>query len=168
MEQIQSEATEQPAAQPAQPAQPAATTAEQLEPHNSDPEKRDPAAEQEKAVKNVTEIAQSHAADANTLTVQQTLFDDLNEDTSKIPGYNSIKRAYESNLVKDLVGAIRSVLLPADNILRKVAGDEIADQLHVRSQDLAARGKLGFLRAVNTTVGRWKNRFEKEIGSRRP
>ena len=170
MEQIQSEATEQPAAQPAQPAQPAPAATPQRQratraAQQRSKKRRDPAAEQEKAVKNVTEIAQSHAADANTLTVQQTLFDDLNENTSKIPGYNSIKRAYESNLVKDLVGAIRSVLLPADNILRKVAGDEIADQFYVRSQDLAARGKLGFLRAVNTTVGRWKNRFEKEIGS---
>jgi hypothetical protein len=35
---------------------------------------------------------------------------------------------------------------------------------YVRAQDLAARGKLGFLRATNVTIGRWKNRFEREIG----
>ena len=89
---------------------------------------------------------------------------DIVEQVQNTPGARSTARAYEKATKSNLAGAIRSLLMPADNILRKVAGDEIADMFYVRAQDLAGRGKLGFLRAVNTTVGRWKNRFEREIG----
>jgi len=105
-----------------------------------------------------------HTETANTTTLQQTLIPDIVEQTQDIPGARSVARAYSKVTKSNLASAIRTLLLPADNILRKIAGDEVANMFYVRAQDLAARGKLGFLRATNVTIGRWKNRFEREIG----
>lgn len=118
----------------------------------------------EQYIEGMLDTAAEHTADANTQTTQQTLIPDVVEQVQNTPGARSTARAYEKATKSNLAGAIRSLLLPADNILRRVAGDEIADMFYVRAQDLAGRGKLGFLRAVNTTIGRWKNRFEREIG----
>lgn len=118
----------------------------------------------EQYIEGMLDAAATHTADANTQTTQRTLVADAVFEIEKIPEARSTARAYEKVTKNNLAGAIRSLLMPADNILRKVAGDEIADMFYVRAQDLAGRGKLGFLRAVNTTVGRWKNRFEREIG----
>ena len=118
----------------------------------------------EQYIEGMLDTAAKHTADANTQTTQQTMVPDIVEQVQNTPGARSTARAYEKATKSNLAGAIRSLLMPADNILRRVAGDEIADMFYVRAQDLAGRGKLGFLRAVNTTVGRWKNRFEREIG----
>ncbi|HAF37783.1 MAG TPA: hypothetical protein DCG72_02255 [Gammaproteobacteria bacterium] len=118
----------------------------------------------EQYIEGTLDTAARHSAEANTQTMQQTMVPDIVEQVQNTPGARSTARAYEKATKSNLAGAIRSLLLPADNILRRVAGDEIADMFYVRAQDLAGRGKLGFLRAVNTTVGRWKNRFEREIG----
>jgi len=118
----------------------------------------------EQYIEGVLDSAERHNQTANTTTLQQTMVPDIVEQVQNTPGARSTARAYEKATKSNLAGAIRSLLMPADNILRKVAGDEIADMFYVRAQDLAGRGKLGFLRAVNTTVGRWKNRFEREIG----
>lgn len=118
----------------------------------------------EQYIEGMLDTAAEHTANAATQTTQQTLIPDIIEQTEKTPGANAAARAYARNLKGNLAGAIRSLLLPADNILRKVAGDEIADMFYIRSQDMLSKGKLGFLRATNTTLARWKNRFEREIG----
>jgi len=118
----------------------------------------------EQYIEGTLDAAARHSAEANTQTTQQTLIPDIVEEIQENPEANATARAYKKVTRNSLFNAIRSLLLPADNILRRVAGDEIADMFYVRSQDLAARGKLGFLRATNTTIGRWKNRFEREIG----
>ena len=118
----------------------------------------------EQYIEGVLGSAVTHTEVTNTTTLQQTLIPDIVEQTQNMPGARSVARAYSKVTKSNLASAIRSVLLPADNILRKVAGDEIANMFYVRAQDLAARGKLGFLRATNVTIGRWKNRFEREIG----
>ena len=118
----------------------------------------------EQYIEGVLGSAATHTEVTNTTTLQQTLIPDIVEQTQDLPGARSVARAYSKVTKSNLASAIRSLLLPADNILRKVAGDEIADMFYVRAQDLAARGKLGFLRATNITIGRWKNRFEREIG----
>lgn len=118
----------------------------------------------EQYIEGVLGSAATHTEVTNTTTLQQTLIPDIVEQTQDLPGARSVARAYSKVTKSNLASAIRSLLLPADNILRKVAGDEIADMFYVRAQDLAARGKLGFLRATNVTIGRWKNRFEREIG----
>ena len=118
----------------------------------------------EQYIEGTLDAAARHSAEANTQTTQQTMIPDIVEQVQNTPGARSTARAYEKATKSNLAGAIRSLLLPADNILRRVAGDEIADMFYVRAQDLAGRGKLGFLRATNTTIGRWKNRFEREIG----
>jgi hypothetical protein len=118
----------------------------------------------EQYIEGTLDAAARHSAEANTQTMQQTMVPDIVEQVQNTPGARSTARAYEKATKSNLAGAIRSLLLPADNILRRVAGDEIADMFYVRAQDLAGRGKLGFLRATNTTIARWKNRFEREIG----
>lgn len=118
----------------------------------------------EQYIEGTLDAAARHSAEANTQTTQQTMVPDIVEQVQNTPGARSTARAYEKATKSNLAGAIRSLLLPADNILRRVAGDEIADMFYVRAQDLAGRGKLGFLRATNTTIARWKNRFEREIG----
>ena len=118
----------------------------------------------EQYIEGVLDSAERYNQTANTTALQQTMVPDIVEQVQNTPGARSTARAYEKATKSNLAGAIRSLLMPADNILRRVAGDEIADMFYVRAQDLAGRGKLGFLRAVNTTVGRWKNRFEREIG----
>jgi hypothetical protein len=118
----------------------------------------------EQYIDGILDSAVVHNETANTTTLQQTLIPDIVEQTQNMPGARSVARAYSKVTKGNLASAIRSVLLPADNILRKVAGDEVANMFYVRAQDLVARGKLGFLRATNVTIGRWKNRFEREIG----
>lgn len=118
----------------------------------------------EQYIEGTLDAAARHSAEANTQTTQQTMIPDIVEQVRGESGARSIARAWEKVTKSELGQAIGSVLLPADSILRRIAGNEIADMFYVRSQDLAARGKLGFLRATNTTIGRWKNRFEREIG----
>ena len=118
----------------------------------------------EQYIEGTLDTAANHTANANTQTVQLSLIPDIVEQTKEIPEARATARAYEKVTKSSIADAIRTVLLPADNILRRVAGDEIADMFYVRAQDLVARGKLGFLRATNTTIGRWKNRFERDIG----
>ena len=118
----------------------------------------------EQYIEGVLDSASTHTEVANTTPLQGTLITDVVAEIQKTPGARSTARAYEKSLLNQALSGLRTVLMPADNILRRVAGDEIADLFYVRAQDLAGRGRLGFLRATNTTIGRWKNRFEREVG----
>ena len=117
----------------------------------------------EQYIEGIINQGKQRAKETSTTTTQRTLIPDVVAETKK-EGGDAPARAYKRNITKDIAGVLRSVFMPADNILRKVAGNEIADMFYVRAQDLVGRGRLGFLKAVNLTVSEYKNKFERDIG----
>lgn len=118
----------------------------------------------EQYIEGTLDTAARHSAEANTQTTQQTMIPDIVEQVKSTPGSRSTARAYEKSLLNQAMDALRTVLLPADNILRRVAGDEVANMFYGRSQDASVEGRLGFLAASNAVLTRWVSRFQKEIG----
>jgi hypothetical protein len=59
--------------------------------------------------------------------------------------------------------ALQMVFFTADGILRRIS-PQIADMFYVESQASGRQGRLGMIRSTNLTMGKWKNRFEEEVG----